>query len=114
MGQSLIGFNSKVSGTKFIDFVSKKLMSSAVQAPYLIISRAVCILPSAGACDHCLIFSLSMTTVVTLCQSAFPITDSCQITDIFDFNCVPTSPVYRADSKTGGNWAIQMQNRHHS
>ena len=83
--------------------VSKKLMSSTVQGPYLIFSRAVHILTSARVCDHWLIFSLSMTTVVTLCQSTVPIADSCPITDILDFNCVPTSPVYRADPKTGGN-----------
>src|ERR1700723_1554249 len=27
------------------------------------------------------------------------------VTYILDFNCVPTSPLYKADPKTGGNWA---------
>ena len=43
----------------------KNLISSGVQAAYLILSRAVLSLASSGVCVLCLIFFLSITTVVT-------------------------------------------------
>src|ERR1700691_3778423 len=82
-------------------------MSSTVQGPYLIFSRAVHILTSAGVCDRCLIFSLSMTTVVTLCQSTVPIADSCPITDILDFNCTNITSI---QSRSKNRWQLSNPN----
>jgi hypothetical protein len=45
--------------------VFKNLISSEVQAAYLIFSRAVLSLASSGVYILCLIFFLSITTVVT-------------------------------------------------
>ena len=69
-------------------WVFMNLISSGVQAAYLIFARAVCNSTSSGVFVFCLTFSLRITTVVTWCQSAFPIAACWPWTVIHDINWV--------------------------